>query len=93
MKIYNWEIDVVELDSNNFTDYAWGEIIYKEKLIRLNSDIPDDLKRQTLIHEIVHAIQFYMGYNEELKKEEVCNFIAAHLSVINAAVDEYFKEV
>ena len=90
IQIYNWQFNVVEIE---IPDDKWGEIIYAKKTIHLKQDLHYDLKRQTLIHEIVHAIQYFMGYNEQLGKEETCNFIAAHFDVISKALNDYFGEV
>ena len=90
IKLYGWVFKVIEVPSNILDGNVWGDIIYKEQLIRLDAALNKTLKRQTLIHELVHALQFYMGYGENMSKEDMCNFVAAHLDNISTAVNDYF---
>ena len=42
-----------------------GEIDYMSCEILINENLPGDLKREVLCHEIVHGILHHLGYEEE----------------------------
>ena len=94
--LYNWELEIVEKSKIEIEAEGnkgeWGNIVYVDKRITLLNSLSYDLKRQTLIHELTHAIQNFMGYGK-LSVEQTCDFMAAHLDVIRDIVDYYFREV
>lgn len=47
----------------------WGEAVYHESAIRLWSGLSDEKKKQTLIHEMLHAVFHEAGYDEENEDE------------------------
>lgn len=54
----------------NKRESLWGQIDYWERRIRVyDNDRPDEDLFQTLMHEIIHAIDdsLYLGINKELK--------------------------
>ena len=95
VKLYNWEIEITEESRIEIEDKGnkgeWGNIIYADKKITLRKDLPLDLKKQTLVHELTHAIIVYLGYGK-LKLENICDFMGAHYKVINEIVEAYFSE-
>ena len=49
-------------------DGLFGQLVYNENLIRMRPDIDINEQKITLIHEICHAIFYFMG--SQLKKDE-----------------------
>lgn len=47
----------------------WGEASYHESAIRLWSGLSEEKKKQTLIHEMLHAVFHEAGYDEDNEEE------------------------
>lgn len=54
-----------------------GEIDYCEQKIKIDKNIPEDLKRETLIHEILHGILEKLGFEEINNDEQKVHSIAS----------------
>ena len=78
----------VEVVEDKFESNSQGMIVYNPAKILINSELTKELKTRTLIHEMVHGILAYMGYND-LSSDEV--FVCG----LSNAIDEAFnlKEV
>jgi len=63
--------------------------------IYINSETCYDMKRQTLMHELMHCyINEYMSLSmEEFDDEMLCNISANSHDIIHDIVEEYFKKV
>lgn len=77
MKVKICGIDyIVNECDNNFTANAisFGEVDYKKGVILLNNELSDDIKSETLCHEILHAMLVYIG-RSDLSEDEtfVCS--------------------
>lgn len=46
----------------------WGEILYKEQVIRLRNDVPQQRLFQVLCHELIHAMLEESGLSEQNKE-------------------------
>ncbi|MDM5239356.1 ImmA/IrrE family metallo-endopeptidase [Bacillus cereus] len=42
-----------------------GQILYDELLIKIDADLPQGRKEETLIHEVLHGIFFEAGFEEQ----------------------------
>ena len=47
-----------------------GQIVYKDLIIKINKDMPEIHKKETLCHEMVHGILFHIGYSEYSQDEQ-----------------------
>lgn len=47
----------------------WGEVEYQESEIRIWSGLSEQKKEQTIIHEMLHAIQHEAGIDEQNEDE------------------------
>ena len=63
------EHDVIECKDNFNVDTHMGQIDYKECIIKINKDMPQQLKTATLCHEILHGILVHIG-REDLSIDE-----------------------
>ena len=66
------EYTIEEVDSHRINEgdgeYK-GRALHGPQIIRLNRDYPKDAKDETLIHEILHAIDVYAGL--DLREEQI----------------------
>lgn len=56
---------VSEVESVNKFEPRKGEIDYFQRLIKIDKDMTDRDKRETLLHEIIHGIEEFMGIDLE----------------------------
>lgn len=61
---------VVECEDKFNTDVHFGQIDYKTCEIRINEDMTEESKKETLCHEMVHGILVHLGYNEQSQDEQ-----------------------
>lgn len=61
---------VVELKDNFDLNCNMGLINYKELEIRINQDMPNEAKKETICHEMVHGILVHLGYNDKAEDEQ-----------------------
>jgi Zn-dependent peptidase ImmA (M78 family) len=54
---------VVECEDKFDVDAHFGQIDYKSAEIRINKNMTDENKKETLCHEMVHGILVHLGYN------------------------------
>lgn len=63
------EHSVIECVDNFDTETHMGQIDYGDCVIRINKNMPDQLKRATLCHEILHGMLVHIG-REDLSSDE-----------------------
>lgn len=54
--------EVVECEDKFNLDYHFGLIDYQTCEIRINKDLTEESKKETLCHEMVHGILIHLGY-------------------------------
>lgn len=80
---------VVEREDNFNADCHFGQIDYKACEIRINKNMTDVNKKETLCHEMVHGILVHLGYNEHSQNEQ---FVQALANAICQGFDIKFLE-
>lgn len=60
---------VIEKDDNLSLDTHLGLIDYAKAEIYINKDMPEELKKETLCHEIVHGMLMHIGRNDLTEDE------------------------
>lgn len=63
--------DTFELDTTNF-----GFIDYTETRIVINKKLKEDIKKETLCHEMVHGMLHHLGYAELTQDEQFVQALA-----------------
>lgn len=53
---------VVECEDKFNLDYHFGLIDYQTCEIRINKDLTEESKKETLCHEMVHGMLIHLGY-------------------------------
>lgn len=56
--------EIQECNDNFNVDTHFGQIDYKDCIIKINSDMPKHLKTATLCHEILHGMLVHIGRND-----------------------------
>lgn len=62
--------EVVEVEDKFNMDCHMGMIEYKDLLIKINKDMPQVAKEETICHEMVHGILVHLGYNGMANDEQ-----------------------
>lgn len=65
------EHEVIEFEDNFDTETHMGQIDYGNCTIRINKDMPDQLKRATLCHEILHGMLVHIGRDDLAEDEQL----------------------
>lgn len=84
VKICGVPHEVVEVKDEFDTDCHFGQICYSECLIKVNKDMPDEMKQSTVVHEMMHGILNHCGY-EDLANDE------KFVRVLGNAINESFR--
>lgn len=61
---------IIECEDSFNIDLHFGQIDYAKAQIKINKDIPTELKKEALCHEIIHGILVHLGYQEESQDEK-----------------------
>jgi hypothetical protein len=51
----------------------FGNVDFSDCIIQIDTDISDERKEQTLIHEMLHAVHFEAGYDPSDQDEDMIN--------------------
>lgn len=62
---------IVECEDNFNIDTHFGQIDYKACEIRINKDMTEDAKKETICHEMIHGIFVHLGYNDYTNDEQL----------------------
>jgi hypothetical protein len=81
-----YDIKICDPESLELQSTTIGHIWYQKQLIAISECLKDDLKAQTLCHELIHAITMAMGYTEgdEVKLNEA--FVDAFASYMHQII-------
>lgn len=69
VKIGCFQYDIVEVKTVNKYEPRKGEIDFFERVIKIDSDMTLQDKQETMLHEIIHGIDEFMGVG--LKEAQV----------------------
>lgn len=61
---------IIECEDNFNVDTHFGMIDYKELVIKVNKDMPEEAKKETICHEMLHGILVHLGYEEFSQNEQ-----------------------
>lgn len=90
-----WNIEFLNKDDDRLyyeDDYCLGITLFNELKIFLSNDMPCDLCKQTVIHELTHAFLFSYGIHLNTDDEEsVCDFVCAYLTKIQRSTRKIMK--
>ena len=61
---------VIECEDAFDVDAHFGQIDYKACEIRINKNMSEEAKKETLCHEILHGMLVHLGYGEKSDDEQ-----------------------
>lgn len=79
IKILGLIYKIAEVECVSKEELRKGEINFLTNEIRIDKNMPDDLKEQVLIHEVLHAIFDLLGYEDLCTDENKVQGIATAL--------------
>lgn len=77
VKILATEYKIEEVEQIDKYQRLLGQIDYVEQTIKIDINISEDLKKETLLHEILHGILEKLGYDDINENEQKVHSIAS----------------
>ena len=71
---------VIECEDSFNQDLHFGQIDYARGIIKINKDMPDEMKAETLCHEMLHGMLTHLGYHEQSQEEQFVQALANAIS-------------
>lgn len=93
----SWTFNLVKGTDSNLlydNDFNYGITCYNDACVYVSKDLPNDLRKRTLLHETVHAVLFsYMLRKyESFTEEELADFVAKYFDIIYTITDNVMRE-
>lgn len=82
LKILATEYKVEEVEQIDKYQRLLGQIEYAEQIIKIDKNISEDMKKETLIHEILHGVFEKLGYEELNDDEQKVQSISSTLYLV-----------
>lgn len=83
---------ISEVECVNKEELRRGEINFLTNEIRIDQSLPEDLKGQVLVHEVLHAIFDLLGYEDLCSDENKVQGIATALYELVQSNQRFFLE-
>lgn len=61
--------EVIEVEDSFNIDCHMGMIEYQDLVIKINKNMPEIAKQETICHEMVHGMLVHLGFNEYANDE------------------------
>ena len=88
----DWMLEQLKKESPEST-YCFGITKYSQQIIYINEELCDEVKKQTLFHELMHCYLWSYAYNfERMSEEAMCDISANSHDIIHQIVKDYFEE-
>lgn len=82
IKIMATEYIVEEVEQIDRYERLLGQIEYAEQKIKIDKNISEDMKKETLLHEIIHGILEKLNYREINEDEQKVHSIASTMYLV-----------
>lgn len=82
LKILATEYTVEEVEQIDKYQRLLGQIEYVEQKIKIDKSISEDMKKEVLLHEILHGILEKLGYTEINEDEQKVQSIASTMYLV-----------
>ena len=79
VRILGLDYEIEEVECVSKEELRRGEINFLTNQIRIDRNMPEDLKKQALIHEMMHAIFDLLGFEDLCTDENKVQSIATAL--------------
>lgn len=90
VKIGHLDYDIKQVPHGSMENNAVGQIDQFRTTIKLDEDLGNDLVKETLLHEIIHGIDFMFGINLREKQVEQLGVGLATVFRDNPHLIKYF---
>lgn len=102
MNNHQWEIieiskdqikEIYEKETGEETLYVYGLTKYDNHKIYINEELCYDMKRKTIMHELMHCYkEEYISLElDNIEEETLCNISANSHDIIHEIVESYFN--
>lgn len=88
INIFNYKYRIIETECIAHGSNRIGEVDIIAQEIRIIKTLSDEHKLNTIIHEVLHAIFYYLGFTAEYENEHLINSLAHGLC--NSILDDAF---
>lgn len=81
-------------ESEEKSGYYYGKCLIYKQIIYLDKDLPQETKRKTLLHELMHCyLSSYITLNflDNISEDIWCDIAANSHDIIHEIVERYFK--
>jgi len=82
--------EIKECENHFSTANICGEIDYKNCIIKIDENMKDEFKKETIAHEIVHGILTHLGYDDLAENEQ---FVCALSNALIQSFDIKFLKI
>jgi hypothetical protein len=79
IKILGCDYTVIEEERISRDSYVYGEVDHVNQVIKLSKELKRQLKAETLLHEIIHAVLFKLREEELFNNEHFVNSMSVML--------------
>ena len=88
----DWLLEEYKKELGPNSTFCFGLTRYHNQMIYINSEMCEDVKRQTLMHELMHCYMWnYLSNYNEWGEEAVCDICANSHDIIHKIAEDYFK--
>jgi hypothetical protein len=91
VKIGNQTYNIFEVECVDKHDALAGQIRYLESVIRIQNEMPLDLKQETILHEVIHGIENFFDLDLEERQVKMLGRGLTMVFKDNPQLLEYLK--
>ena len=86
-----WEYDDYVNEKNMGDDL--GSCDYEKLSIKIKRKLPEDIKKITIIHELLHGFFFFSGGNSPKNEEDIVDLLANQFVMFIQNNPNFFKKI
>lgn len=68
--------EVIERADSFNIDTHFGQIDFCKAIIKINKDLDDQVKKESICHEVLHGILVHLGYDDLSSNEKFVNAVS-----------------
>ena len=67
---------VIECEDSFDIDTHFGQIDFRKAIIKINKDLDNQVKKESICHEVLHGILVHLGYDDLSSDEKFVNAVS-----------------